>query len=104
VDAEIERVRREMREASEAEHRRVMQEAGARRQRLEREAQVLIEQELKAVRQELTLETSRAALRSAREMLVSATSGDDQRRLTDEFLVQLASRRNLSGADGGSAS
>lgn len=89
LDAEIERVKREMREGAEAERQRILADAAARRTRLEQEARVLVEQELKAVRDELTRETARAALRSARELLAANTSTDDHRRLCEEYLETL---------------
>lgn len=89
LDAEIERVKREMREAAEVERQRILAEAASRRERLEHEARVLVEQEMKAVREELTRETARAALRSARELLMANTSTDDHRRLCEEYLETL---------------
>jgi F-type H+-transporting ATPase subunit b len=89
LDAEIERVRREMRESAEAERRRVLEEAGARRTRLEQEARVLIERELEALREQLTRETAIAAIDSARELLKRSVSTDDHRRLCDEYLQAL---------------
>jgi F-type H+-transporting ATPase subunit b len=89
LDAEIERVKREMRETAEAERQRILADAAARRTRLEQEARVLIEQELKAVREELTRATALAALRSARDLLATNTSTDDHRRLCEEYLETL---------------
>jgi F0F1-type ATP synthase membrane subunit b/b' len=89
LDAEIERVKREMRETAEAERQRILGDAAARRTRLEQEARVLIEQELKAVREELTRATALAALRSARDLLATNTSTDDHRRLCEEYLETL---------------
>jgi len=89
LDADVERLKREMRETAEAERKRILDEAAARRTRLEQEARTLIEQELVAVRQELTRETARAALRSARELLAANTSTDDHRRLCEEYLETL---------------
>lgn len=89
LDAEIERVKREMRDSAAAERQRILADAAARRTRLEQEARMLVEQELKAVREELTRETARAALRSARELLLANTSTDDHRRLCEEYLETL---------------
>lgn len=89
LDAEIERVRREMREGAEAERKRILEETAARQVRLEHEARVLIEQELKAVRDDLTRETARAAIRSARELLVANTTTDDHRRLCEQYIETL---------------
>jgi len=89
LDAEIERVRREMREGAETEHQRVLADAAARRTRLEQEARVLIERELEALREELTRETVIAALESARVLLQQSVSTDDHRRLCDAYLQGL---------------
>ncbi len=86
LDAEIERVRREMREGAETERKRILEEAGTRRTRLEQEARLLMDQELKGLREDLTRETSRAALRSALELLRANTSTDDHRRLCEQYL------------------
>jgi len=97
LDAEIERVRREMRESAETERKRVLEEAGVRRQRLEQEARQLIDRELATVREELTRATAAAALESARELLKRSVSTDDHRRLCDEYL------QNLPKGDGNAA-
>jgi F0F1-type ATP synthase membrane subunit b/b' len=89
LDAEIERVKREMREGADTERKRILEDASLRRTRLEQEARLLIEQELKALRQDLTRETAQAAMRSAREMLVQNTSTDDHRRLCEGYLETL---------------
>lgn len=95
LDAEIERVRKEMRETAEAERLRILGEAAARRVRLEQEARVLIEQELKAVREQLTRETAQAALRSARELLKTHATTDDHRRLCEQYLTTLRPNAKL---------
>lgn len=98
IDAEIERVRQEMREANELERKRILGEAEVRRERLEHEAHILIEQEMKAVHDQLRRETAAAALRSAREILKARTTVEDQRRLVDEFLQDLRLRAQQSAA------
>jgi F-type H+-transporting ATPase subunit b len=92
IDSEIERVRQEMRESNEAERRRILAEAEQRRERVENEARVLVEQELSALQEQLRRETVAAALRSARDLLKAQTSGEDQRRLGDAFLQDLRLR------------
>lgn len=101
IDDEIERVRREMRESAEAERKHILAEAKERRERMEREARVLVEQELKAAREELMRETVRSAVRSAGELLQKQISGQDHDRLASEYLELL----NKSGvnATGGKA-
>jgi F-type H+-transporting ATPase subunit b len=97
IDSEIERVRQEMRQSAEAERKRILEEAGHRREGLEAEAKLLIEQELSALHEQLRRETAAAALRSARELLKAQTTGEDQRRLCDGFLQDLRLRSQTAG-------
>lgn len=98
LDAEIERVRREMREGAELERKRILEDAVTRRTRLEQEARTLIDQELKAVRDELTRETAKAALSSARDLLRANTTTDDHRRLCEQYLDSLRPDQTLTAA------
>jgi F-type H+-transporting ATPase subunit b len=91
IGDEIERVKREMREAGEAERARILAEAKEKRGRLERDAHLLIEQELKAARELLLRETVRSAIGSAQELLSRQTSVNDQHRLADEYIKNLGS-------------
>jgi F-type H+-transporting ATPase subunit b len=89
IDEEVERVRREMREAGELERTRILAEARARRERMERDARLLIDQELKAARELLIAETVDAAIGSAKTALTSQVTLGDQQRLSDEYLAGL---------------
>lgn len=86
IDDEIERVRREMREAGEAERTRVLAEAREQRARMERDARLLVEQELAAARETLTREMVTSAVQSSVRLLEERLAGDDHQRLADEFL------------------
>lgn len=86
LDAEITRVKEEMREAAETERKRVLQEAAVRRERIEREARTLLSQELKAACEALEQSTKRAALLSARSILKEQLTTHDDRRLCDVYL------------------
>ena len=87
VDDEIERVRREMRDAAETERARILSEARERRGRMERDARLLVEQELAATRELLSNELVSAAIRSAATELQSRLTSDDHRRLAEEYLA-----------------
>jgi F-type H+-transporting ATPase subunit b len=89
TDQEIERVRREMRAAGEAERARILVEAKERRARMERDAQQLIEQEIKAARQEITREMVASAVKSAAERMAKELGSADHQRLADEYLATL---------------
>jgi F-type H+-transporting ATPase subunit b len=89
VDDEIGRVKREMREAGEAERARVLSEAKERRGRLEREARLLVEQELKAAREDLVKTTVEGAMKSAADQIARGLTPADHQRLADEYLAGL---------------
>jgi len=98
VDQEIERVRTDMRASGEAERKRILAEAKEKRVRMERDAQTLIGQELKAARESLQSELTRAALKSAEATLRSKLTAADQSRLAEEYLTGIkASASALRG-------
>jgi len=98
VDQEVARIRREMKEVGEAESARILSEAKERRGRMEREARTLIEQELKAARENLLRDTVRAAIKSAEATLTAKVGDADQQRLGQEYLASIkASSSALRG-------
>lgn len=98
IDDEVARIRREAKEQSEAESARIVSEAKERRTRMERDARVLIEQELKAAREALLRDTVRAAVKSAEGTLVAKVGDSDQQRLGAEYLASIkASAAALRG-------
>lgn len=86
IDQEIERVRTEMREQAETERKRVLAEAKVRREQMERDARLLLAQELKAAREALFHEVVEGAMRSAEGAIRAQLGGADQERLADEFV------------------
>jgi F-type H+-transporting ATPase subunit b len=105
IEEEVERVRRDMRAAGEAERARVIADAHARRERMERDARLLVEQEFAATRENLTKEMVKAALRSASAALEASVTPQDHARLADEYLARLPNVRGVSRAQarGGSS-
>lgn len=89
IDGEIEHITIQMRAAGEAERARILAEAQARRERMEHDARVLIEQELKATREQLFKETVRGAVRSAEQALSKQVTVADQQRMAREYLEAL---------------
>jgi F-type H+-transporting ATPase subunit b len=87
IDQEIERVRREMREDGQAERARILAEARVRRERMERDARLLVEQEFAAVREQLSKELVAASFRSAASALKNRITADDQQRIAEEYLT-----------------
>jgi F-type H+-transporting ATPase subunit b len=95
LDSEVERIRTEMREAAEAERRRILSEAKERRERMERDAHLLVEQELKAAHDVLVRETVNGALTSAEEILTSRLTDADHDRLTAEYLDNIGKTSSI---------
>ncbi len=89
IDDEVARIKREMKEAGEAESARIVSEAKERRTRMEKDARLLVEQELKAARESLMKDTVRAAVKSAEATLIAKIGDADQQRLGDEFLASI---------------
>jgi F-type H+-transporting ATPase subunit b len=89
LDEDIARLQREMRSAGEAERARILAEARERRERMERDAHVLVEQELKAVRERLIRETLESALASAARKLKDQLGPAEQQALADRYLAEI---------------
>jgi F-type H+-transporting ATPase subunit b len=89
LDEEVERVRHEMREAAEIERAQILREAEERRDRMHRDALLLIEQELRAAREALYREAARGAVQSAEALLLKQMTIADQQRLSRDFLAAL---------------
>ncbi len=91
IDEDIERIKKDMREAGEAERVRVLNEAKERRARMERDAKLLIELELKAAHEELLRETVASAVRSAEDRLSKQVTVADQQRIAEHYLKSIGS-------------
>jgi F-type H+-transporting ATPase subunit b len=89
LDQDIERLRGDMRAAGENERKRILAEAKEKRTRMEKDAQTLISQELKAAREALTGEMVRSALSSAESTLRAKVTAADQSRLAEEYLASV---------------
>lgn len=101
VDAEITRIRTEMKAAAETERAHILVEAKKRRERMERDAKQMIAQELKNAKEQLLEETVRAAMQRAEALLTQSASDADHERLCEEYLGSLAQK--LPGVPGGRA-
>lgn len=99
VDAEIARIRKDLREAADAERTAILAEAKKRHERMERDAKRMIEQELKNAREELMEETVRIAMQRATALVAQAASDADHERLCEEYLNSVQAK--LPGAVGG---
>jgi F-type H+-transporting ATPase subunit b len=89
LDAEIARLREEIRRGGLAERDRIVAEASRKAEKMRDEARFLVAQQLKQLREDLTREAIEAAVCRAEEILRSATTPQDQERLAREYLGTL---------------
>ncbi|MGF1466374.1 MAG: hypothetical protein ACFCGT_09580 [Sandaracinaceae bacterium] len=89
LDEELDTLRAEMRRAGEAEKERLVEEARARGERMRREAEFLIDQQMKQLRVDLTREAIEAAVAAAETVLQERSNAEDQVRLADRYLESL---------------
>lgn len=89
--------------AGEAERDRIVLEAEAKGERMKRDAQFLVEQELKQIRVDLQRETVETAIAAAEELLKKRVTMADQERLAEDYLADLggkAPRTSIAPAPG----
>jgi F-type H+-transporting ATPase subunit b len=86
LDKELETLRKEMIQAGEVERDRIVAEAEARTARMRRDAQFVIEQQMKQLRADLTREAIESAVSAAEQLLRQQTAVADQQRLADAYL------------------
>jgi F-type H+-transporting ATPase subunit b len=89
LDAEIARLREEVHRAGMAERDRIVAEASRRAEKMREEARILIEQQLKQLREDLTREAIEAATRAAEDLLRQRLTAEDQERLVRDYLGTL---------------
>jgi F-type H+-transporting ATPase subunit b len=89
VDEEKARIQHDYSEQGKVEQERIVREAKERRERMKRDAVLLLEQESKALRQVALAETVAEATTSAEQLLLQQLTVQDQERLAVEFLQDL---------------
>ncbi|HJL18126.1 MAG TPA: ATP synthase F0 subunit B, partial [Sandaracinaceae bacterium LLY-WYZ-13_1] len=89
LDEELEKLRQEMIQAGESERDRIIAEAESRAARMRRDAQFIIDQQLKQMRSDLTREAIEAAISAAERVLTEQTSSADQQKLAEAYLERL---------------
>jgi F-type H+-transporting ATPase subunit b len=89
IHEDLERVRRDFREQGELDKQRIVAEAKERRERMKRDAEVLLSQEVKQMRQELVVEVVQKATKLATELLGKEMTLGDHDRFAEMFLNEL---------------
>jgi F-type H+-transporting ATPase subunit b len=90
VEEEARAARNDLLRTGEAERERIVKDAQAKAERMRRDAEFLVGQELKQVRLDLMRDTVKAAVTAAAELLRQRVTSEDQERLAESYLDELA--------------
>jgi F-type H+-transporting ATPase subunit b len=90
LDSELAKMKQDMVAAGKREFDRIIAEAEHKAARMRKEAEFVIEQQAKTLRNELTKESTDGAVAAAAELLLRATTTYDQQRLAQEYLGSLS--------------
>jgi len=98
VDDEVKTLLAQLKHDAEGDRARIIAAAEQEAHRLKVEADRQIQVEIERARAELRKETVDAALKAAEQLLTSRITADDQRRLADQYVAGVETRRaNPSG-------
>jgi F-type H+-transporting ATPase subunit b len=97
IHEDLERIRNEFREQGELDKQRILTEAKERRERMKRDAEVLLSQEVKQMRQELVIEVVAEATKLATELLGKEMTLGDHDRFAENFLAEIRSGTKTRG-------
>jgi F-type H+-transporting ATPase subunit b len=90
VEEEARMAREDLLRTGEAERERLVRDAQAKAERMRRDAEFLVQQELKQIRLDLMRDTVKAAVTAAAELLAARVTSEDQERLAEAYLDELA--------------
>jgi F-type H+-transporting ATPase subunit b len=96
LEDEVHTAREGLVRAGEAERDRIVAEAEAKADRMRRDAEFMVAQELKQIRQDLLRDTVEAAVAAAEELLVKRVTAADQERLAEDYLAELGGKRGTA--------
>jgi F-type H+-transporting ATPase subunit b len=92
LEQELRAAREALVQAGEAERQRIVAEAEAKAARMHKDAQFVVEQELKQIRQDLWRDALEAAIAAAEGVLQARVTQADQERLAEEYLVEIGGK------------
>ncbi len=91
LDSELEQIKKDMIATGTKERDRIVAEAEQKAARMRREAEFVVEQQVKQLREDLTREAVEAAIAAAEVLVTKATTSFDHQRLAQEYLASLQS-------------
>jgi F-type H+-transporting ATPase subunit b len=86
LEDELEQIKADTIKAGEADRARIIREAEEKAERMRKDAQFLLDQELKQLRNDMVVFTAEAAVAAAESVLRAKVTSSDHDRLADEFL------------------
>jgi F0F1-type ATP synthase membrane subunit b/b' len=92
LEEELQQARDSLINAGEAESERIVRDAEAKAERMRKEAEFLVGQEFKQIRENLLRETVEAAVAAAEDLLRKRVTPADQERLAEDYLSDLGGR------------
>jgi F-type H+-transporting ATPase subunit b len=98
IHEDLDRVRKEFRDQGEFEKQRIVAEAKERRERMRKDTELLLSQEVKQMRQELVVEIVHEATRIATEILSKEMTLGDHDRFAETFLAEIRSGGKKRGS------
>jgi F0F1-type ATP synthase membrane subunit b/b' len=99
ISEEVGKLKAQLIEAAEADREQTLTEARQRRERMERDARILVEQELKAVRDTLVHRTASDVVSKANALVAKHVTAQDHQRVADSYLDDVqAAFGHLKGA------
>jgi F0F1-type ATP synthase membrane subunit b/b' len=98
LEGEMAAARDALVQAGESERERIVREAVAKAERMRKDAEFLVEQELKQIRIDLWRDTVDAAIRAAEELLKQRVTQGDQERLAEDYLADLGAKTSAVAA------
>jgi F0F1-type ATP synthase membrane subunit b/b' len=99
LDEDMEKARNSLVYAGEAESDRIVREAEAKAERMRKDAEFLVQQELKQLRERLWSETVEAAVLAAEDLLKKRVAPADQDRLAEDYLADLGGKPRAMPAE-----
>jgi F-type H+-transporting ATPase subunit b len=100
LEEEVKTARAALVQAGEAERDRIVGDAEAKAERMRKDAEFLVDQELKQIRQDLWRDTVEAAVGAAEELLKKRVTAADQERMAEDYLADLGAKKTgpIAGA------
>jgi F-type H+-transporting ATPase subunit b len=94
---ELQVIKADIIKAGEADRARIVKEAEEKAERMKRDAQFLLDQELKQLRNDMIAFTAEAAVAAAESVLKAKVTSSDHDRLNDEFLKDVTTAKSQTG-------